>query len=205
MKITEVSAQKNNPRRVNVYLDGEYVLSLDDVDAVVLGIKTGREISEKELVNLLFESQFGKAKAKALDILSSKNISTKALTDELIKKGYDKAVVTQAVDELKELGYLNDYDYAVMFLEVCREKLWGIKKARYELKQRGIDDFTLEDALCEVTLCGPEEIAEAISTKYARDDITDIKTKQKIMRYFSGRGFEFSDIEKAISIYCKKD
>ncbi len=205
MKITEVSAQKNNPRRVNVYLDGEYVLSLDDVDAVVLGIKAGREISEDELRNLLFESQFGKAKAKALDILSSKNISTKALTDELTKKGYDKAVVTQAVDELKELGYLNDYDYAVMFLEVCREKLWGIKKARYELKQRGIDDFTLEDALCEVTLCGAQEIAEAIGTKYAHEDVADIKTKQKIMRYFSTRGFDFSDIEKAISIYCKKD
>ncbi|MBQ8588582.1 MAG: hypothetical protein IJ454_04230, partial [Clostridia bacterium] len=70
MKITEVSPQKNNPGRVSVYSEGEYILSLDAVDAVVLGIKVGREISEKELNNLLFESQFGKAKAKALDILS---------------------------------------------------------------------------------------------------------------------------------------
>ena len=65
MKITEVSPQKNNPSRVSVYADGRYIFSLDDVDAVVLGIKPGREIDDNELHNLLFESQFGKAKAKA--------------------------------------------------------------------------------------------------------------------------------------------
>ena len=198
MKITEVSPQKNDPRRVNVYLDGEYVLSLDDVDALVLGIKAGREISEKELNNLLFESQFGKAKAKAMDILSRKSISKASLKKELTDKGYEEIIAHEVINELTDLGYLDDHAYAVMFLEMCREKMWGIKKVRYELKQRGIDDFTIEDALCEMPLPASEEIAQAIKVKYANDDITDIKTKQRIIRHFAQRGFDFSDIEKAI-------
>ncbi len=203
MKITEVSPQKNNPQRVNVYLDGEYVLSLDDVDALVLNIKPGREITEKELKNLLFESQYGKAKAKAMDILSRKSISIKCLSAELSKKGFDDIVVRTVTDELKELGYLDDYRYAVMFLEMCREKLWGIKKAQFELKSRGIDPNTIEDALCEVSLAGAEDIAEAIAFKYGAEDINDIKTRQRIMRFFAGRGFDFALIEKAIAIYTK--
>ncbi len=202
MKITEVSPQKNNPQRVNVYLDGEYVLSLDDVDAVLFGIKPGREITDNELKNLVFESQFGKAKSKALDIISRKSITQKCLGDELKKKGYDDVVIDEVARELAELGYLNDYEYTLLFLEMCREKLWGIKKIRFEAKQKGIDEFTLEDALCEVSLLGAEDIARAIESKYSNEDITDIKTKQRIMRFFASRGFEFSDIEKAISI-CK--
>ena len=76
--------------------------------------------------------------------------------------------------------------------------MWGIKKVRYELKQKGIDDFTIEDALCEMPLPSVEEIAQAIDAKYGGEDITDIKTKQRIMRHFAQRGFDFSDIEKAI-------
>ena len=205
MKITEVSPQKNDPRRVNVYLDGEYALSLDDVDALVMGIKPGREITEKELTNLLFESQFGKAKAKALDIISRKSVSTATLRDKLSEMGYEPVVTDEVINELKELGYLDDYAYTLMFLEMCREKLWGIKKVRYELKQRGIDDFTAEDALCEMPLPGAEEIALAIGAKYGTEDVSDIKTKQRIMRFFAGRGFEFSDIEKAIKMYCKRN
>lgn len=205
MKITEVSPQKNDPRRVNVYLDGEYSFSLDDVDALVLGIKAGREISEKELQNLLFESQFGKAKSKAMDILSRKSISTASLKKELTDKGYEEIIADEVINELTELGYLDDLAYAVMFLEMCHEKMWGIKKVRYELKQRGIDDFTIEDALCQMPLPTAEDIAQAIGAKYGYEDISDIKTKQRIMRHFAQRGFDFSDIEKAISIYSKKD
>ncbi len=207
MKITEVSVQKNNPGRVNVYLDGEYVLSLDDVDAVVLGIKKGREIGEKELKNLLFESQFGKARDKAMEILSRKSISSFCLGEELIKKGYDKIVADTLTEELKELGYIDDFSYTLMFLEHCREKLWGRKKAEYELKQKGIDQNTIEDALLEVSLPDANELSEAIMQKYGSEDIGDFKTKQKIMRFFASRGFEFSEINDAIKIFedSKKD
>jgi regulatory protein len=200
MKITELSRGKINPQRVNVFVDGKYAFSLDDVEIVVRGIKVGTEITQKEIENLLFESSYGKAKQKALDILSRKNISEKCLCDELMSKGFDEVVTKEVARELKELGYIDDLSYALLFLEMCREKLWGIRKIRYEIKNKGIDQNTLEDALCQSEICGAKEIAEAIKQKYDPLDTTDIKTKQKIFRYFSGRGFEFSDIEKAISL-----
>ena len=127
MIITEVSAQKNNPQRVNVHADGEYILSLDAVDAIVLGIKPGREISRRELDNLLFESQFGKAKSKALDILSRKNVTAKMLKDELYGKGYEDAVVCEVINELEDLGYINDLSFSLMYIEGASGKLSFLK------------------------------------------------------------------------------
>lgn len=205
MKITEVSVQKNNKDRANVYLDGKYVLSLDLADAVLLGIKAGREIDDKELKNLLFESQLSKSREKALAILSRKSLSEKMLYDELIKKGYDDIVIDVLIDDLKELGYIDDYAYTLLFLESCREKVWGRKKAEYELKQNGIDTNTFEDALCEISLPDEEDICRVISCKYPGEDAEDFKVKQKIMRYFVSRGFEFHEVEKGINLYLKKD
>ena len=204
MKITELSYGKTNPDRVNVFVDGEYALSLEDVEIVVRGIKVGMEITQKELESLAFESSYGKAKKKALDILSRKSISEKMLFDDLKEKGFEDIVTAEVIRELKDLGYIDDLSYTIMFFEMAREKLWGIKKIRYELGRKGIDENIIEDALLDVGPAGFEEIAEAIKVRYASEDLTDIKAKQRIMRYFAARGFEFSDIEKAFNI-LKKD
>ena len=205
MKITEVSLQKNNKDRANVYLDGEYVLSLDCVDAVVLGIKPGREISHSELENLLMESQLGKARSKAMDIISRKPVTGFLLKQELIKKGYDEIVVDELVRELGELGILDDYAYTLLFVEMSAEKLWGRKKVEYELKQKGIDSNMLEDALCEISLPGEEEICSAIAARYKGEDLADARTKQRVVRFFASRGFDFSVIDRGINLYLKRN
>lgn len=198
MKITEVSPQKNNPSRVNVYADGEYAFSLDEVDALVMGIKPGKEITQREVANCLYESQFSKAKAKALELLSHKSLTEKMLSDELGKKGYDLGVICQVTEEFKELGYIDDMSFALLYLEYASQKLWGEKKIRYELSQKGVDANILEDALASFELPGAREVAECIKQKYSGEDLSDFKVKQKIMRFFASRGFDFSVVEEAL-------
>ena len=200
MKITEVSLQKNNPQRVNVYADGDYVFSLDEVDALVMGIKPGREITDQDLKNCLFESQFSKAKSKAMEILSRKPLSKQMLSDELQKKEYDEVVIAEVINEFESLGYLDDYNYAMLYIEYAASKIWGEKKIRYELSAKGVDSNTAEDAICASQLPGTEEIAELIKQKYAGEDTHDIKVKQRIFRFFASRGFDFSLVEKALKL-----
>jgi len=205
MKITEVTPQKNNPSRVNVFADGEYVFSLDDVDALVLGIKPGREITQADLKNCLFESQFGKAKAKAMDILSRKSVSSAMLCAELQKKDYDPAVISEVIREFEELGYIDDFNFAMLYLEYASSKLWGEKKIRYELSQKGVSNHITEDALSSFSLPGAAEVAQCIKQKYPGEDLKDFKVKQKIMRFFASRGFEFSLVEEAIRVAAEAD
>lgn len=199
MKVTDVTVQKNNKHRVSVFVDNEYAFSLDETDAVLMKIKPGKELTRADIDRCIMESGYTKARDKALEILSHKPLSKKELEDKLSEKGYDKAIVFEVTEEMTSLGYINDEEYASLFLEHCMSKMWGKKKIRYEMKQKGICDEIINEALSELEEDGLEdEMVEIILSKYARDELGDIKTKTRIVRYFASRGFDFSVIDKAI-------
>jgi regulatory protein len=56
--------------------------------------------------------------------------------------------VQAAVDELTELGYLNDARYAQLFVEDKRNlEGWGAERIRRGLRERGVDRALVEQAL----------------------------------------------------------
>lgn len=206
MKVTSVEVQKNNRQRVSVFVDNEYAFSLDQTDAVVMKIKPGRELSQKDIENCIMECNFTKARDKALDILSRKPISQKQLEEKLCQKGYDKSVVFEVISEMKNLGYVNDYEYATLFLEHCRTKMWGEKKIIYEMKQKGLDDSVIRTVMSEYESDDDtEKIKEQIILKYGREDLTDIKVKAKITRFLASRGFDFSLTERCIRLAIEEN
>lgn len=201
MKITDIQQQKKNNQRINVFLDDEYAFSMDAVDAVVLGIKTGKELDADELRECIRKSQYAKAKDKALGMLSRKNASRKMVFDYLRTKEYETFIADEVCDELEQIGYIDDYAYATLFAEYASEKLWGIRKLRYELSKNGVDANIIEDVICNSHQITAEELAEKINDEYPGIDLKDIKSKQKVMRYFASHGFDFGIIGSAVDIY----
>ena len=200
MKVTEIVPQKNNNRRVSVFVDNEYAFSLDETDAILNKVKVGTELSKSDIARLTMEGNFTKARDYAFSVISRKPVTEKMLSDKLSEKGYDKAVICEVCTELSSLGYLSDCDYANLFLEHCTQKLWGRKKIIYEMKQKGLSDETIYDCMqnfSEEDLL--PEMVKTIRQKYKNFDKSDYKEKASITRYFGARGFEFSLIDKAIS------
>ena len=199
MKVTDVTVQKNNKHRVSIFVDNEYAFSLDETDAIAFKIKPGRELSQSELERCRMESCFTKALAKAFDMLSRKPYSRKELSEKLSKSGYDEAIVFEVAEELESLGYINDADYAALFLEHCLSKMWGKKKIRFEMKQKGLADEIIAEAIGSLDDENTEdEMTDMILARYRGEDMTDMKTKARITRYFASRGFDFALIDKAI-------
>ena len=200
MKITEVSPQKNNSLRVNVYVDGNYSFAFDAAEAVLKGIKEGTELSQKDIDNLLLDSKFSKARDTALNILSRKSITSFELSQKLAEKGYEPIVIGEVTEELASLGYIDDEAYASMYLEYCIEKIWGKKKIKYEMKLKGISDEIIQEVLSSYNEAYVlEQMTELILQKYSNLCLSDQKDKAKIIRYFAARGFDFSLINTAIS------
>ena len=199
MKVTDETPQNNNNHRVSVFVDNEYAFSLDETDAVFLKIKPGRELTDADVRRCVLECNYTKARDKALEILSRKPLSSSELEDKLGKKGYDEEIVDSVISELENLGYIDDYDYARLFLEHCKQKLWGKKKIRYEMKQKGLDSSIIEEILSEFDDDdGVDDMKETIISKYGTQDLCDVKVKAKITRYFASRGFDFSLIDRAL-------
>lgn len=198
MKITDVVPQQKNKNRVSVFVDGEYSFSLDGADALRLGVKIDAEITDKDIEVYNLESNLSKAKAKAFDIVSRKQVTERELRLKLADKGYDKMICDIVIETMREYNYINDADYCETFLEYAKSKGWGILKIRSELKRRGVDDKTVNTALEEFSDCPEDRVYDILCRKFADIDIKDFKQKQKIMRFFGTRGFDFESIQNAI-------
>lgn len=201
MKVTDLLPQKNNKHRVSVFVDNEYAFSLDETDAVLFKVKVGTQLSAADIQRLTMEGNFTKARDYAFSILSHKMLTEKQLSEKLMEKGYDKAVSSEVCRELISLGYINDEEYARLFLEHCTMKLWGKKKISYEMKQKGLSDETI--AICLEDFFEDDmtdEMVRAIRQKYQGSDLSDFKVKSRITRHFASRGFNFDFIDKCIRL-----
>ncbi len=199
MKITDVAVQQKNKNRVSVYADGEYCFSLDGADALRLGVKVGAEISQKDLETYNLESNLSKAKEKAFDIVTRKAVTEKELREKLRDKGYDKTICDIVINTMQEYNYINDSDYCERFLEYSVSKGWGRSKIKFELKRRGVEDDLISAALDDFCDNPVERIYDILSVKFAGVDLSDFKQKQRVVRFFASRGFDFDSISSALS------
>lgn len=199
MKITDIIPQKKNKSRVSVYADGEYCFSLDGADALRLGVKIGAEVSAEDLELYNLESNLSKAKEKAFDIVTRKAVTEKELQNKLADKGYDKTVCDIVIDTMKEYNYINDFDYCERFLEYAVSRGWGRSKMAFELRRRGVEEAIAQEVLSSFEDNPAERILDIIDTKFAEVDFADFRQKQKVVRFFASRGFDFDSINAAIS------
>ena len=144
-------------------------------------------------------NDFNKAKTHALKIIGQRDHSGGEIIKKL-SKYYERETCEKALEWLRELGYQNDVIYAekiaALFIET---KKYGVRKARYEMKLKGLSAEDIDTALeaydDENIL---EIITDLIQKKYVNflDDYAGIKkTTDALMR----RGYDYDDIKTAIS------
>ena len=105
--ITKIEAQKRNDNRVNIYLDGEYFMSIFKELVFTFSLKKGMEIDRDYLNSLLEDEMYLKAKDKALSILSRADQSEKKIREKL-SADYTDEVVEKVIDFLKNYNFIND-------------------------------------------------------------------------------------------------
>ena len=199
MKITDVKPQKNNKNRVSVFVDDEYSFSLDSADALRLGVKKDAQINEKDIETFNLESNLSKAKAKAFDIVSRKMVTEQELVRKLCEKGYDKIICDIVIDTMKEYNYINDREFCESYLEYGKSKGWGILRIKSELIRKGIDGALLSEILKEFDDDPQKRILDIMMRKFEDADLSDIKQKQKILRFFATRGFDYESTMSALN------
>ena len=108
MKITAKSGRKD---KIHIYIDGEYLLTVDEIFWFSCGLVSGDEINEEELT--AFEEAAGSRRAfnSALNSLDYRDHSEKEIRAKLLRK-HDADYVDEAVEKLIELDLVNDERYA---------------------------------------------------------------------------------------------
>lgn len=133
-----------------------------------------------------------------------KNIKTKKdVYDYLIRKGFTDEETSEVCDYIEEVGLVDDDLYVKFFVEDSfRIKNKGARKIVYELKQRGIDDDKINEAIEEASDMQYDALKEAYERKLeaTKNETDQYKRKNKIIRFLISRGFDYSDIKDIVDI-----
>ena len=148
-----------------------------------------------------------KAKNKAADYLARRRLTRHELRDKLKRAGFEDGVVEDVLDISAEYGYVNDLEYAKAFIEGNRKTgKYGRHRVVLLLEHKGIDRFTIEDALAETEMDSEDEYEKlcALIADRLCGDFSE-RNVGRVTRHFAARGYDFGSIRRAIRESGKED
>jgi len=194
--ITALKIQKRNKSRVNVFLDDEYAFPVS-LDAAI-ELKKGQELSDAEIDALKNADAYSKAYNSAVHYLSFRQRSQSEVEKNLAKKEYSEEVIAATVERLLEKGYLNDEEFARMWVaERNRFRPRAARALRFELRQKGVTNEVIDTVL--VDLDEEEAAWNAVQSKLERwQTLDEYEFKKKVTGYLGRRGFGYHIIRTVL-------
>lgn len=167
-----------------------------------------KKVTEKDLSGKLFTKSLFFLKFRARSEKEIRNYLSSYLQKHKIILTNQHEIIEEVVKRLKDLKFINDYDFAKAWVESRLEtKPKGEKVLNFELKQKGITQEIID------------EVIENASKKYSSDNLIKNlivkadqrynrlpkdKRKQKLINYVLRRGFEYSEIKEIVDELVNK-
>lgn len=198
MRISDIKPAKLHFNEV--YLsNGEKVLLDKDVCAEQ-SLMTDMEIDPDFLEELKFQSDYVRAKSRALWYLDRMDYSEKALYEKLVQKGFDKKASSAVVAKLVELGLLNDRRYAEILAVKLAEQGNSNRATLQKMLLKGVAYDLAKEVLSETETDEVSKILALIEKKYS-GKLQDPDNFQKVYAALVRRGFSYGDVKTALKKY----
>ena len=203
-KITAIEAQKNNPKRVNIYLDGEFAFGLDRFVAAWLTV--GQTLDEEKAARLQAEDSQEKAYRQALLFLGMRARSETEIRKNLEKHEIPPAVIESTVQRLREERLVNDSQFAQDWVANRSEFRPRSKRAlSIELKRKGLAESAIQSATEAVD---EPALAYAAAQKRIRrlEGLEWNDFRKKLGEFLARRGFAYDVIAPTVKrLWLERD
>lgn len=201
MEITDVAPLDKKRRKV--YIDGQYAFPLYLSELRKYNIETGTTLEENvydDICSLLMR----RVRERILYLIADYDRSEQNIRQKISMAGYRGSFVDDAIDSLKEYGYIDDLRFARYYAESMRDtkgrSAFAISRSLYE---KGISRDVIDTVMGELDIDEEAQILKALSSKgYNEDNIRQIddKERQKLISFLMRKGFSYD----LISIYVRK-
>ena len=198
-EISAITAQKRNPNRVNVYIDGSYRFSLSRI--VAAWLKVGNVLEEVDIERLQAKDEYEIALQRAIRYLQYRARTTYELNKKLHDLGFSEEVVDHVINRCNELQMLNDQEFAetyVHFRVLHRPR--GKRLLTRELKTKGINEEIIHSALSGIT--DESQLAYDTAMRYIKrvQSLPYDQFQKKLIGYLNRRGFAYQDCRQTVRI-----
>ena len=196
-RITALKVQKHSQERVSVFIDDKFAVGVTIVVAATL--RQGQYLSDAEIAKLKQEGERDKAYNQAIRFLGFRARSRAEIERYLNDKGYPADVVAETIGRLIEQRYLDDEEFARMWLEDrARFRPRGQMALQYELKQKGISKEIVDAVLTDLD---EDELAWAAVENQLRrwQNLEEQELRKKIIGFLSRRGFNYETAQHVVN------
>lgn len=191
---------------LELYKGDTYRVELDEGESIFVNCSVVSDFSLYKgmildgdiLAQIKQSDSLRKARKRALYLLGTREYCYNELYKKL-RETYDEDTARAAADSMREYGYINDEEYAPKLAEyLIHSKHYGLKKARFEMLRRGLDEYIVEDALAEFSDEDiDEEITELLTRKYY-SKLEDYSARQRTIAALARRGYDYRAVKRCI-------
>jgi len=185
--------------RVNIFIDGQYSITVFPTVIAKYKIFQEKEIDEKIFDQILKSEQFSKGYLGSVNLILSRPRSRLEIEQYLrLKKKVENEIIERVIKKLEKENYLNDEKFVQLWIESrLKNKPRGRKMIRNELLKKGISKDIIEKFIKSIPESKEINIAqELIKKKYGK---MNKNNREKIYRFLISKGFEYKTIQYIIS------
>jgi regulatory protein len=197
--ISAITAQKRNPNRVNIFIDGSYRFSLSRI--VAAWLKVGTVLNDVDIEQLQSKDEFEIAFQRAARYLQYRARTTYELNKKLRDLGFSDEVIEDVLTRCRELQMLNDEEFAETYVHFrVQHRPRGKRLLIRELKAKGINDEIIHSALSDLT--EESQLAYEAGMRYIKrvQALPYDQFQQKLIGYLNRRGFAYQDCRQTVRL-----
>ncbi|HVB75682.1 MAG TPA: RecX family transcriptional regulator [Ktedonobacteraceae bacterium] len=201
MQITDLEPQVNNAERVNLYVDGHFLLGVSALVVLQMGLKVEQELLPEQLEQLRSEDAEQQAVDRALNFLSFRPRSREEVRRYLRRKETPPYIIEAALARLDRLDFVNDRAFVEFWVE-NRDKFnpRGSHALKNELRVKGVEQEIVDELVDGEQ---DEQLALRAGRKkalsLARLPNMDYPTfRNRLGAFLQRRGFGYEDVTHAV-------
>jgi len=198
MIITAITKEKKHLTRI-VLSDGAEILIDNDV-CVENCLYTEMEVEPEFIKELKFNSDYKRAKSRALWYLDRMDYTEKSLSEKLNKAGFSKRAVAAVMANLIEFSMVDDRRYAERYAERLMEQNTSKREALNKMYLKGVPYDLAKEVLDDTDSDEESQIKALLERKYASKLLGENGT-QKVFAALIRKGFSFSAVRSALKKY----
>jgi regulatory protein len=201
MRITALEPQMNNPDRINLFVDGRFLMGVNAVIVLQMGLRLEQELSPEQLEQLHSEEIEQRAVDRALNYLSYRPRSREEVRRYLRRKETPPEIIETALARLDRLDFVNDRSFAGFWID-SREHFSprGARALKNELRMKGVERDVVDELVNDEQ---DEERALRAGRKKAMSLLNtpniDFATfRNRLGPFLQRRGFAYQVVTKTV-------
>ncbi|MBV9231969.1 MAG: RecX family transcriptional regulator [Chloroflexi bacterium] len=150
MKITALEPQVTNAERINIFVDGRFLIGVNAAVVFQMGLEVEQELQADQLEELQSEAALQQAVERAYNYLSYRPRSREEVRRYLRRKETPPAIIDAALERLDRLDLVNDRAFTSFWVE-SREQFSprGARALKNELLMKGVEREVVEELIDE--------------------------------------------------------